>query len=166
MFGCNRTLRTETDFEPAVGRRFKELQLFQAFSAAGHAFRVIDEDTVSVLTPYQEGKELAALLCTDQPIRERVRTLRAGAAVFCRRPAKRAPAPGAGRNALPSGGNGHFCLKGRALRRKSARTKGAGPGDGLPQLLRAARREGGRRLTKSEKGTTSKKRRRRLAQSD
>jgi len=76
MLGSNQELRKETEFDPQTGRKCKDLRLFQAFSTAGNAFRVIDEDTVNVLTPYGKGRELAALLCAEQPLRERIRTLR------------------------------------------------------------------------------------------
>jgi CRISPR-associated endonuclease/helicase Cas3 len=76
MLSFNHSLRNETEFEPKRGRKRKELQLFQAFRTAGHAFRVIDNDTINVLTPYGEGKELAAFLCAEQTLQERIRTLR------------------------------------------------------------------------------------------
>ena len=76
MLCKNDTLREHTEYAGKTGRRLDDMRLYQAFKTAGHAFRAIDQDTVSVIVPFGEGEEVIAQLCSDQPLRERIRTKR------------------------------------------------------------------------------------------
>ena len=75
MLVMNRVFRQHSGFE-ARGAHCGEMRLFQAFDTAGHAFRVIDQDTVSILVPFGGGTEIVADLCSEQSLQERIRTLR------------------------------------------------------------------------------------------
>lgn len=52
------------------------LTMYQAFETAGRAFRVIDQDTVSVLTSYGMGAELITKLCGELELKEKIRLMR------------------------------------------------------------------------------------------
>lgn len=76
MLDRNRGFRQHTDFDFKRGVRSDEMRLFQAFSTAGHAFQVINQDTLSILVPYGVGANVISMLCSDQPLKERIRTQR------------------------------------------------------------------------------------------
>jgi CRISPR-associated endonuclease/helicase Cas3 len=76
MLEYNKRFRQHSDFESKHSSRYKQLRLFQAFATAGKAFEVIQQDTVSVLVPYEKGGEYIAALCAEQTLPERIRTLR------------------------------------------------------------------------------------------
>lgn len=50
--------------------------LYQSFRTAGTVFRVIDQETRSVLVPYGKGKELIKKLCGSHTLSEEIRYLR------------------------------------------------------------------------------------------
>ena len=59
----------------AAGRNFKgneKLILHQSFRTANQAFSVIPEETVSVLVPFGEGKQLIAQLCSEHTMEEEI----------------------------------------------------------------------------------------------
>lgn len=76
MYGSNTVFRSHTDFEFKHGSQRDKLRLFQAFQTAGKSFKVIDQDTVPIIVPYKDGKKIIADLSSDQPLDERIRTLR------------------------------------------------------------------------------------------
>ena len=73
MLGTNKKFKEESLL---MRRQMDALSLYQAFGTAGRAFRVIEQDTVSVLTEYGGGKELIAQLCGKPDLREKLRLMR------------------------------------------------------------------------------------------
>ena len=56
--------------------RYLSKRLYQSFRTAGTVFRVIDQETRSVLVPYGKGKELIKKLCGSHTLSEEIRYLR------------------------------------------------------------------------------------------
>ncbi|WP_204319001.1 CRISPR-associated helicase Cas3' [Pelistega ratti] len=63
-------------YTPKNNQRVKPFpMLMQSFKSAGHAFKMIDAPTQSVIVPYGEGKELIAKLCGEWNPKEMYRAL-------------------------------------------------------------------------------------------
>jgi CRISPR-associated endonuclease/helicase Cas3 len=58
------------------GHEMDPYLLTQAFQSAGKAFCAIDRDTIGVIVPFDEGKEIITALCSSAPLGEKFRRLK------------------------------------------------------------------------------------------